>query len=137
LFVPGLVAFLLAHVVYITSFTKQSRRLAMPLLVPFAVVGTSVFLFLRPELGDLLVPVLIYVVAITVMGWRAAALAGRVTGGMAALCGAALFLLSDSLLAINKFGHSFSLASEAVMASYWAAQYWIARSAMPIGVPEP
>lgn len=131
LFLFGLVSFLLAHVTYIVAFVRLDHRLAAPWALPFALVGGSVFAFLFAGLGELLVPVAVYVVVIATMAWRAGALSGRVVGGTAALVGASLFMVSDSLLAINKFGHSFSLASEAVMVTYWAAQFWIARSALP------
>jgi len=137
LFVPGLIAFLLAHITYIAAFVRQERRPAAPWLVPFVAVGGGVFAYLFGGLGDLLIPVAAYVVVITAMAWRAGALVGRVSGGSAAVLGASLFLLSDSLLAINKFGHPFTMASEAIMWSYWGAQFWIARSAMPLRTVKP
>ncbi len=45
-------------------------------LLPFAVWGVIAFLILNPYLGDLLLPVAVYIVAIVVMMWRAAALVG-------------------------------------------------------------
>jgi uncharacterized membrane protein YhhN len=41
------------------------------------------------------------------------------------LTGAILFVLSDSAIAINKFGHNFSGFSIVVMTTYLAAQYLI------------
>ncbi|MGD0341839.1 MAG: lysoplasmalogenase, partial [Bacteroidales bacterium] len=41
------------------------------------------------------------------------------------LCGAILFVLSDSLIALNKFGFPFIFSSIAVMSTYIAAQYLI------------
>jgi len=131
LFVGGLVAFLLAHVAYIVAFVRLERRAAPGWAIPFALVGGGVFFGLMDGLGALLAPVAVYVTVIATMAWRAGALAGRVAGGGAALLGASLFLVSDSVLAINKFGHSFRYADELVMVTYWAAQFWIARSAMP------
>jgi uncharacterized membrane protein YhhN len=41
------------------------------------------------------------------------------------LLGAALFVLSDSLLAINKFYQPFAFAGILIMLTYCAAQYFI------------
>jgi len=136
LFVPGLVAFLASHLAYTAAFVVQDRAPATLWLLLYAVLGAAVFSTLAPGLGPMMVPVSVYVVVIVGMAWRAGALLGRVTGGGAAIVGASLFLLSDSMLAYNKFHTSFTLASEAVMVSYWAAQFWIARSVVPRRNPE-
>ena len=41
------------------------------------------------------------------------------------LTGAILFLISDSALAINKFGHPFAKSSVVIMSTYLLAQYLI------------
>lgn len=46
------------------------------------------------------------------------------------LAGAALFVLSDSVLAINKFYQSFELAGLLIMLTYGAAQYFIVKGAI-------
>jgi uncharacterized membrane protein YhhN len=130
LFVPGLVAFLASHLAYAGAFVLQERTPATLWLVFYAIIGAAVFATLAPGLGAMMAPVAVYMVVIVGMAWRAGALLGRVTGGGAAVLGASLFLLSDAMLAYNKFHTSFTLASEAVMVSYWAAQFWIARSVL-------
>jgi len=129
-FIAGLVAFLIGHILYLSAFVMQDKRLALGMLLPFFAWTGGVFLVLQPHLGDLLIPVAAYVLVITAMVWRAGALWGRVAGGGAAVLGAALFVLSDSLLAINKFAYTFKFADVAVMLTYWAGQLWIARSAL-------
>ncbi len=128
LFLPGLVVFLASHLAYTGAFVLQERVPATLWLVLYTAVGAAVFATLAPQLGAMMVPVAVYVVAIVGMAWRAGALLGRVAGGGAAVLGASLFLLSDGMLAYNRFHTAFPLASEAVMASYWAGQFWIARS---------
>lgn len=129
-FTAGLVAFLVAHILYLVAFLMQERRPALGMLLPFSLCTAGVFSLLYPHLGELLIPVVAYVFVITMMVWRASALHGRVAGGGAALIGAVLFVFSDSLLAINKFAQGFALADVAVMLTYWAGQLWIARSVL-------
>ena len=129
-FTAGLVAFLVAHLLYLVAFLMQERRPALALLLPVSLCTAGVYALLHPHLKELLLPVTVYVGVITAMLWRAGALRGRVAGGGAALLGAALFVLSDSLLAINKFAHALAFADVAVMLTYWAGQLWIARSVL-------
>ncbi len=132
-FVGGLVSFLIAHLLYIGSFVLQDRRSAIPWFAPFFLWGAGVYAFLWPGLGELAVPVAVYVLVITSMAWRAAVLFGSADGGRTALIGASLFVLSDSILAINKFGHAFTGGHELVMVTYWAAQIYLAKSVLPSG----
>lgn len=144
LFLPGLVIFLVAQIIYIVAFFSMSRRGSWVRLIPFAVWGIIAFLILNPYLGDLLLPVVVYIVAIVVMMWRAAALVGahgRVeTFEMIALVGALAFGLSDTLLALNRFiWHDtltmFSIQESApfiatlIIILYWLAQWSLALSA--------
>jgi alkenylglycerophosphocholine hydrolase len=143
-FVPGLLIFLVAQIIYIVAFFSITRRGSWVRLIPFAAWGLIAFLILNPYLGDLLVPVAVYMVAIVIMMWRAAALVGahgRVeTFEMIALVGALAFGLSDTLLALNRFiWHDtltmFSVQESApfiatlVMILYWLAQWSLALAA--------
>ena len=144
LFVPGLLIFLVAQIIYIVAFFSVSKRGSWVRLIPFAAWGLIAFLILNPHLGDLTLPVVIYIVAIEIMMWRAAALVGahgRVeTFEMIALVGALAFGLSDTLLALNHFiWHDtltmFSIQESApfigtlVMILYWLAQWSLALAA--------
>jgi uncharacterized membrane protein YhhN len=64
------------------------------------------------------------------MGWQAAEqhLALHTAGTLAALVGAVLFVVSDSLLAFNRFVRPFRMAQPAVLSTYFFAQWLIARS---------
>src|SRR5689334_10466105 len=59
-FVPGLVAFLLAHVAYTIAFTRDERRLRAARALPFAVWLAAAFVWLRPGLGTMAGPVVAY-----------------------------------------------------------------------------
>jgi alkenylglycerophosphocholine hydrolase len=129
-FLGGIALFLLAHVLYVAAFLADERGLRAWRALPFALYAASVYVFLRPHLGALAVPVGVYVVAIAAMMWRAAA---RVRDGEAAgrwaLAGALAFGLSDSLLALHRFHAPLPGASVAIMLTYWAGQLGIALSA--------
>jgi alkenylglycerophosphocholine/alkenylglycerophosphoethanolamine hydrolase len=140
-FVPGLVAFLFAHVAYTTAFLADDRRLRLLRAVPFLVWLVAAFLWLRPGLGDTERPVVVYMLAIGAMMWRAAArVEGRDRprpGAWAALVGAALFGLSDTLIAIDRFRAPIPGARYPIILLYWAGQAGIAASALVRRDPRP
>ena len=132
-FLPGLVSFLLAHLAYLVAFTRQ-QRLAVRVLpfVAYALVAAAVLWHLWPGVpAALRLPVLAYVLCLSAMAAQTGALAlaggphGRVLAGVLAI-GGALFMLSDALLATNKFAGPLPLANLWILSSYWAAQWCIA-----------
>ena len=135
-FLPGLIAFLLAHLAYIVAFHARARFAArwQPFAL-YAVIAALVLTVLWPGVpAALRVPVLLYVVCLASMAAQAAVvwLVLRGTAGerlaWSGAIGGALFLLSDALLAANKFGTPLPAASLLVLGSYWAAQWCIAGS---------
>ena len=129
LFVYGLGSFLLAHLVYTFLFVRNRRRpmapgsshiLAAGLVLLYSVAISS---WLLPSLGDLLVPVAIYMCAITAM--VLSAILARFSNPWIAV-GAVLFLISDSLLAVNKFKTPIPYRDILVWSTYYAGQYSIA-----------
>lgn len=130
-FVAGLASFLLAHVAYLVAFTTGVPLGTAPgLLIPFALAGAAVFGLVWPRLGGLRGPVLLYVAVIAVMAGQAAARAWtlRTTPALLAAAGAALFVASDALLALNRFRTPLLSAQALVMGTYVAAQWLIALS---------
>ena len=131
-FIAGLVSFLIAHLFYILAFSIEVPFAAAPLLwLPFfaagGVVVAVVWRGLAPALRG---AVIAYVVVIAVMAGQAT---GRwhALGGDAALMaalGAALFVVSDSLLAINRFRAQFHAERALTLGTYWTAQVLIALS---------
>ncbi|MGA0612538.1 lysoplasmalogenase [Caldimonas sp. KR1-144] len=130
-FLPGLVAFLLAHLAYLVAFTASTRFAArwwpFSAYAVFAAVALSVLWPGVPQ--PLRVPVIAYVACLASMAAQAACWA-LAEGGFArrAAIGGALFLASDTLLAFNKFAQPFALAPLAVLSTYWVAQAFIALS---------
>jgi uncharacterized membrane protein YhhN len=132
LFVPGLACFLFAHVMYLLVFFLTPGenfifRKGSFLLLPVFLYGAGLIYYLFKDLGDMRIPVIVYAIVILIM------LAGAInrkkkvstTSYLLVLAGAILFVLSDSAIAINKFGHSFTGSSIVVMATYLTAQYLI------------
>lgn len=134
LFIAGLVAFLLAHVAYVTAFLTRSRSLAWPSLLAAAalVLGYLSLLDTRGTLGAMRGPVGTYAAVIGVMLWRAASLGPLDRAGRWALAGAVLFVASDMLLAWNRFvaPDGDVLRHCASILLYWAGQWGIAASAV-------
>ena len=135
-FLPGLVAFLLAHLAYIAAFCVPLRLAAKPLgFVGYALVAVLVLAQLWPGIpAALRAPVVAYVVALATMaaqalGWWRSSVARHAADAAlarAAALGGVLFMASDSLLAINRFGAPLPLASLWILATYWLAQWCIA-----------
>ncbi|MCB0156555.1 MAG: hypothetical protein KDD83_00360, partial [Caldilineaceae bacterium] len=73
---------------------------------------------------------LVYMAVILVMGWQALArwlTLGTLAAGLAAV-GALLFVISDSVLALDRFRGRFVMARLLVLSTYFAAQWLIAWS---------
>jgi alkylglycerol monooxygenase len=138
-FIPGLVAFLVAHLFYIVLFRRglrwfPSRRALLATLA----VGAAMYAFLFGALGPVLrVAVGAYVVVIALMAaqaiGRALVLRDRASAFVA--LGAGCFMLSDSLLATHRFALPLPMAQFLVLASYYAAQLLIASNARAPGAP--
>ncbi len=133
-FVPGLASFLVAHLLYIAAFWPGGGSDARDwlLLAPFALGGVGMLAYLWPHLGKDRIPVTVYVAVIVVMGWSAAARATALgvpePSGPLACVGAVLFMVSDGVLATDRFARRFRAADAVVMTTYYAAQVLIALS---------
>lgn len=130
LFIPGLAAFLLAHVCYIALFKQGSRWFALRSALAFALLlGVAMYAFLwRGGLpAALRLPVAAYVLVIALMAaqawgrWHEAAGAQRPAALLVAL-GACSFMLSDSLLATHRFVQPLPWSQLGVLSSYYLAQ---------------
>jgi uncharacterized membrane protein YhhN len=121
-FVPGLAAFLVAHICYIVGFWTDG-----PDALAFAVSVVVVLLIVTPlarrilgalrEEPALRPPVAAYIVTISAMLATALAI-----GNPFAAIGAALFVSSDSMIAWNRFVRAFDAADVAIMVTYHLGQ---------------
>jgi alkenylglycerophosphocholine/alkenylglycerophosphoethanolamine hydrolase len=134
LFLPGLLAFLGAHLAYVASFLASDRRPALGRAAPFLAWGVAALAFLWPGLGAMAAPVTAYVAVIGTMMWRAAARVGspRTPALSAALglAGAVAFGASDTLIAVDRFAMPIPGAAWPIMLLYWLGQCGIAASAV-------
>jgi alkenylglycerophosphocholine/alkenylglycerophosphoethanolamine hydrolase len=133
LFVPGLAAFLAGHVLFIVGLLQPPSPLGVPpfafsaegltlsaILVVAAASAPGFLIFrslVRNGQRELIAPVAVYLVAIATM----AALAFNV-GVPAAAVGAALFVLSDAVLAMGRFVRPFRHGDVVVHVTYHLAQ---------------
>lgn len=135
-FIFGLSAFLLAHIFYIMffHFVRIREKIAgngwflLFLLIYYSILIKK----LSPYLGELTIPVRVYGLVISIMLLMAMHMTSlRVKkAGWSMLAGAALFVLSDSVLAINKFYQPFEAAGLVIMLTYGAAQFFIVKGAI-------
>lgn len=141
-FLPGLVSFLVAHIFYILAFYEnlkkipQKRSFSAPFLfaLPFLVFSAILFSVIYPYLGKMAIPVAVYTLVLTTMGFSAALRKESVNNEsyMCVLVGAIIFMLSDSTIAINKFVYNgeFPLARIIIMVTYLLAQYLIIKGCL-------
>ena len=129
-FVVGLTAFLIGHLFYIAAFSKRWNFhwlrffTIIPLVAYGGYMGMEMYSALTASGQDsLIIPVFCYLIIILLMGWLAI-----MTGNIWATVGSVLFIISDSILAWNKFVAEVTYAGPLIMTTYYTAQFLIARS---------
>ncbi len=133
-FVFGLASFLLAHVLLITvssRFLQQVSKLRILVhSLPFVVILAVLLYLIYPNLEELLIPVIIYGIVISVFGVVAFLVYtnDKSIANSWLFLGALIFILSDSILAINKFSQSSEFFGIAIMITYIIAQYLICKA---------
>lgn len=133
-FISGLLAFLLAHVVYIkvtSSFLPKDLTVKMiSSALPFVVFFAILMYLVYPNLGEMLIPVAVYGIvistfgAVTLLNHRSE----KSTENLWLFIGAAIFILSDSLIALNKFYEPNEIYGVAIMITYILAQFLICKA---------
>jgi uncharacterized membrane protein YhhN len=130
----GLISFLIAHVLFIKIIIARIEKVSFSSILT-AIIPFGIFLFLliftlKDSLGDLFVPVIIYGFTISTFGTLSLIdyLENKSNKSMWMLIGAIIFMVSDSILAIDKFYHSIEIFGVLIMSTYIIAQYFIYRS---------
>ena len=134
-FIPGLMCFLLTHLFYSWYFLQiesvgNSLLKQRPWLIFVILLYTGALLaLLIPSLGQLTVPVVLYACILTGMLLCCLLAFNFVNhaAGNLFVVGTVFFVLSDSLLAIDKFYASFAYAGFFIMLTYSLAQYFIVK----------
>jgi uncharacterized membrane protein YhhN len=131
-FIPGLVCFLLAQVMYLTAFYSTPGEnifhgKGLMLLLPVIAAGIGLGWLLYDHLGPMKIPVFIYATVILTMLTGAINRFKKVNRASfyIVLSGAILFVISDSSIAINKFSIPFRLSTLVIMSTYVIAQVLI------------
>lgn len=133
LFIYGIGAFLLTQILYIIIIVRQMHKPSNfhKYLYAFLFVNYVVYLLalLKPNLGDLLYPVLVYGITISVFGLVATLnyVTKRSMPSRYLMLGAILFIASDSMIALNKFHIAKTFYPVMIMVTYVLAQYLIYR----------
>jgi uncharacterized membrane protein YhhN len=134
MFLLGLVSFLLGHVLYVVGFfyvADVSQWTWVGCLVGLLVSGL-VFWWLRPHLGPMLIPVIAYIIVITVMVIGAWTVLGDTklgyAGRLLVFIGAVSFYLSDLFVARDRFLKSEFTNRLIGLPMYYCGQFLLAFS---------
>ena len=120
----GLLCFLVTQIAYSAAFTARQAPLGERLeyRLPVTVYGAVLLAMMLPGLGPFLLPVFVYVSALVGMAVLAAGIEhrpGRV------YFGAALFLVADSLIGIDRFIAPFVYSEVVIVGIYTLAQFLV------------
>lgn len=128
-FTLGLIAFLMAHVMYVLLFLKHRNNGKSPFafIALLLIYAASLFYLLKGGLGDMLIPVIVYMLVILAMATTAYLRKNKVNllSYRLVLLGAISFMVSDSILALNKFYQTIPWSNISIMITYALAQYLI------------
>ena len=128
-FIAGLLCFLLTHLCYAKVIRDKMDSIRPSQLfisaLPFLLLLTVVIIYVFEGLGDLLAPVLLYGLAIGLMGGLSLLYYRNYRTFTAALVlvGAIAFALSDSVLAIHRFQYQHPSFPALIIGSYALAQW--------------
>ncbi|CAL2055146.1 lysoplasmalogenase [Tenacibaculum sp. 190524A05c] len=141
-FVLGLVSFLLTHLIFIKIIrgfisNVDSKLFLKSAIFFIAYFGGIVYLIFE-NLNELLIPVLVYGLVISTFGTFATVnyVKNKATENLWLLVGALIFILSDSIIAINKFYMENASLGSLIMITYIVAQYLICKAMIAKSIQE-
>ncbi|MEP0366822.1 MAG: lysoplasmalogenase [Cyclobacteriaceae bacterium] len=131
-FLGGLGAFLVAQVIYAFALSKASFKaikFEIKPLAPLLLYGALLMFALIRKSGDLAPAIAVYGLCILTMlsVARLRRWGTNTESYKLAFIGAFLFVISDSILGLNKFVFDLPMASFFVMATYIPAQYYLVK----------
>jgi len=133
-FVYGLASFLLAHIMYIKITASYIKKVSLQKVVlaslPFVVFLFSFLYFIIDNLGEMKIPVIFYGVVISSFGVFSFLnyMQEKNTANSWLFLGTIIFIISDSLIALNKFHEPKEFYTISIMLTYIIAQYLICRA---------
>jgi uncharacterized membrane protein YhhN len=139
MFLYGLVSFLLGHLFYTGAFfyTAGLNRWTFIGLAISLSAGVGVFLWLRSHLGNMKIPVMIYIVVISGMLAGAGSLMDvenlKLSGRCLAFVGAVSFYLSDVFVARQRFVKTGFVNRLIGLPLYYSGQFLLAFSTGLLG----
>jgi uncharacterized membrane protein YhhN len=123
----GLSCFLIMQLLYIKCFNRYTTTLSSQkkrILILLYIMASAFIIVAFPKLGNMLIPVVLYCIALMSMATFALMRKSSHTLGPLAI-GALLFVISDFLLAIDKFVQAMAILPALVIITYAAAQFLI------------
>lgn len=135
-FILGLVAFLFTHLSYIGGFSSISNldngflRRRPTWTLPFIVYAVGLVYWLWPGIPEAMrLPVGIYAAVITCMAMSVFNLKKSISeqSFQSLFAGALLFVLSDSLIAVSRFGGTITSPGWIIMGTYLVGQFLIVK----------
>jgi len=118
-FIFGLGSFLVAHLFYIFSLKPFTLK-RLPIIGLYCLYGVGMFSLIYGGLGYLFIPVLVYMTVLLLMGITTL-LSQKSNTWL--IIGGISFIISDSLIGLNKFYLEIPYASFWIMATYYLAQF--------------
>jgi uncharacterized membrane protein YhhN len=133
MFLFGIAAFLITQLLYIKIIigylNNSSKSQKLQAILPFAIYFVLLIYLLIDNLGEYLIPVLVYGLTISVFGIVSLLnyIINKSQSSKLLLFGALLFIASDSMIAFDRFYESKGIYSVLIMITYILAQYLICR----------
>ncbi|MHA1372022.1 MAG: lysoplasmalogenase [Promethearchaeota archaeon] len=132
-FLLGLLSFLAGHIFYILGFAFTTKFVCydwwlLLIVIPYVIFSYFIYQYLKNELAEMKLPTLIYIVVICVMSVFAffrMSSSTPISFGFIYI-GSVLFIVSDTMIAINYFKKQIRNSEFFIMLTYILAQLMIA-----------
>ncbi len=123
-FIPGLAFFLMAHIFYIMTMVKDYSFIKKKIIPAiFLIIYSSIAAYMLREIPQrMLIPVMLYVFVIFLMSMTALFMRSR---SHMIFIGAVMFMISDTILAMNKFIYHIPYSTLFNISLYYGAQLLI------------
>jgi len=137
-FILGLASFLIAHLFYITMVVKllvnTTVMEVISVSIPYVLIFILLLNLLYDHLGGMKIPVIIYALVISALGTVSLLLfvQKKSDAYLLLVVGVFIFIVSDSVLAINMFYQKEGYFSLVIMFTYVLAQFLICNFVLKI-----